>query len=213
MLDLFNLNKHQPDAPQIFAVYPDQEERAEESMIAQVYQPRLPTGAEVLRQQVNNESGSLVSMLNEVQPYGPQLLLKGDDTVYQEMIKRLEACEAEDIIIGNQSATYKGTDEGTGDVILHMEDGSYKILSTEKVYNNMNKDYANKDIIDLLEVNYSEADGKLYIKVKWHTGEETLIDAQALNELCYFPPHTLWYGLRVLSFFLAKSMNTMSNTW
>jgi hypothetical protein len=45
----------------------------------------------------------------------------------------------------------------------------------------MNTDYANKDIIDLLEVNYSEADGKLYIKVKWHTGEETLIDAQALK--------------------------------
>jgi len=37
------------------------------------------------------------------------------------------------------------------------------------------------DIIELLEVKYSEADRKLYIKVKWHTGEETLIDAQALK--------------------------------
>ena len=62
-----------------------------------------------------------------------------------------------------------------------MEDGSYKTLSTEEVYNNMNKDYANKDIINLLEVNYSEADGKLYIKVKWHTGEGTLIHDQALK--------------------------------
>ena len=50
--------------------------------------------------------------------------------------------------------TYEGTDEGTGDVILHMEDGSYKTLSTEEVYNHMNKDYANKNIIDLLEVKY-----------------------------------------------------------
>ena len=82
--------------------------------------------------------------------------------MYQEMIKRLEGCEAEEIIIGNQRATYEGTNECTGDVILHdMEDVSYKTLSTEEVYNNMNKDYANKDIIDLLEVNYSEADGNI----------------------------------------------------
>ena len=77
--------------------------------------------------------------------------------------------------------TYEGTEEGTGDVILYMEDGSYKTMSTEEVYNNINKDYANKYIVDLLEVNYSEADGKLYIKVKWHTGEESLIDAQDLK--------------------------------
>jgi len=72
-----------------------------------VDQPQLPTGAEVPRQQVNNEPGSLVSMMIEVQPDGSQLLLKGDDRVYQEMIKRLEACEAEEIIIGNQRATYE----------------------------------------------------------------------------------------------------------
>ena len=81
-------------------------------------------------------------------------MLKGDDRVYQEMIKRLEAFEAEEVIIGNQRATYEGTDEGRRKVILHMEDGLYKTLSTEEVYNNMNKDYANKDIIDLLEVKY-----------------------------------------------------------
>ena len=44
--------------------------------------------------------------------------------------------------------------------MLHMEDGSYKTISSEEVYNNMKKDYANKDIIDLLEVKYFEADGK-----------------------------------------------------
>jgi len=64
-----------------------------------------------------------------------------------------------------------------------MEDGSNKTMSAEEVYNNMTKDYANKDIIDLSEVNYSEADGKLYIKVKWYTGEGTLIDAQALKAM------------------------------
>ena len=71
----------------------------------------------------------------------------------------------------------------------------------------MNKDYANKDIIDLLEVKYSEADGKLYIKVKWHTsGEETLIDAQALkaNE-----PY-----LRLANFLLANPVDKLrSGYW
>ena len=82
-------------------------------MIAKVDQPQLPTCADVLRQQDIGGPGSLVSMLIEVQPDGSQLLLKGDDRVYQEMIKRHEACEAEEIIIGNQRATYEGTDEGT----------------------------------------------------------------------------------------------------
>ena len=116
-------------------------------------------------------------MLIEVQPDRSQFLLMLDDRVYQEMIKRPEACEAEEIIIGNQRATYEGTDEGTGDVILHVEDGTYKTLSTEEVYNNMNKDYANKDIIDLLEGNYSEAD-------EWAKKTAKNINC-ALWRLCY----------------------------
>jgi len=79
-------------------------------MIAQVDQSWLYTGAEVPRQQDIGGPGSLVSMLIEVQPDGSQLLLKGDDTEYQSMIKRLEACEADEIIIVNQRATYEGTE-------------------------------------------------------------------------------------------------------
>ena len=45
-------------------------------------------------------------------------------------------------------------------------------MSTEEVYTNMNKAYANYEIVEILQVIYSEADRKLYIKVKWHTGEE-----------------------------------------
>jgi len=90
-------------------------------------------------------------MLIEVQQDGSKKLLKGDDIVYQEMIKSLEACEAEEIIIGYQRAKYEGTDEGMGGAILYMEDNSYKMMSTEEVYDNMNKDYANnKEIITLL---------------------------------------------------------------
>jgi uncharacterized protein YlxW (UPF0749 family) len=82
-------------------------------------------------QQQDDEPGSLVSMLIEVQPDGSKKLLEGDDMKYQQMIDRLEACKAEDIIIGNQRVTYEGTGEGTGDVILYMEDGS---LLTKEVY-------------------------------------------------------------------------------
>ena len=66
------VRKDLQDAPQTFAEYPDQEERAKESMIAQVDQSQPSTGAEVPRQQVNNEPGSLVSMMIEVQPDGAQ---------------------------------------------------------------------------------------------------------------------------------------------
>jgi hypothetical protein len=165
-----------------FAEYPDQEERAEERHVANVNKPRLPTGTEEQKSSERaNGAGSLVTMLFKRHDDGSRTLLKGDDSVYQAMIKKMEACEAEEIIIGDQRATYEGTDEDTGEVILYMEDGSYKNVSTEEIYNNMNKDYSNKEIVDLLEVRYSEADGKLYIKVKWHTGEETLIDALDLK--------------------------------
>jgi len=175
------VRKGHKDSPPTFAEHPDQEERAEEMTITQVDRPRLPSGAELQNQQLNDGPGSLVSMLIEVQPDGSRKLMKGDDMMYQQMIKRLEACEAEEIIIGNQRASYEGTDEDTGNVILYMEDGSYKTMSTEEVENSMNKDYANKDVVDLLEVNHSEADGKLYIIVRSHTGEESLIDAQDLK--------------------------------
>ena len=66
------------------------------------------------------ETQDLLVFHVEMQQDGSQLLLKGADRVYQEMIKRLEACEAEEIIIGNQRATYEGTDEGTGYVIWKM---------------------------------------------------------------------------------------------
>ena len=46
------VRKHLQDAPQTSAVYPDQEERAEASVIDQVDQIWLPTGAEVPRQQL-----------------------------------------------------------------------------------------------------------------------------------------------------------------
>ena len=78
---------HHQDAPQTFAEYPDQEERAEEMTVVQVDQPRLPSGTELQGQQEKDEPGSLVSMLIEVQPDGSRKILKGDDMMYQQVIK------------------------------------------------------------------------------------------------------------------------------
>jgi len=71
-------------------------------------------------------------MLIEVQPDGSRKILKGDDMMYQQVIKQLEACEAEEIITEDQRVIYEGTEEGTGNVILYMEDGSYKTICLMK---------------------------------------------------------------------------------
>ena len=81
------VRKHHQDAPQTFAEYPDQEERAEEMTVVQVDRPRLPSGTELQGQQEKDEPGSLVSMLIEVQPDGSRKILKGDDMMYQQVIK------------------------------------------------------------------------------------------------------------------------------
>jgi len=93
----------------------------------------------------------------------------------------LESSNTEEIIFGDQCAIYEGMDED-GNMIMHLEDGSYKMMLTEKVYNEMSKDHSNNKISELLGFSYSDQDGKLYVKVKWHTGDESLIDAQTLKE-------------------------------
>jgi len=45
----------------------------------------------------------------------------------------LDLSNTEEIILGDQHATYEGMDEG-GNVIMHLEDGSYKMMSTEEIF-------------------------------------------------------------------------------
>ena len=121
------VRKHLQDAPQTFAVYPDQEERAEESLIAQV--DRLS-----FLQVLKNEHNKVLSVgWLKYNQMGPSYCWREMTECTKKWLRDLKLCEAEEIIIGNQRATYEGTDEGTGDVILHMEVGSYKTLSTEEV--------------------------------------------------------------------------------
>jgi len=93
----------------------------------------------------------------------------------------LELSNTEEIILRDQCATSEGMDKD-GNMIMHLEDGSYKMVSTEEVYNEMFKDHSNSKISELLGFSYSNQDGKLYVKVKRHTGDESLIDAQTLKE-------------------------------
>ena len=122
------------DAPQTFAVYPDQEERVEESMIAQVDCPWVSIGAEVPRQQDNSGPGSLVSKLIEVQHDGSQLCCWKEMTwCTKKWLRDLKLVKLKrlELVI---RATNEGTEEGIGDVILHMEDVSYKTLSILRKY-------------------------------------------------------------------------------
>jgi hypothetical protein len=60
-----------------------------------------------------------------------------DDPMHQQVIAMLEARGAEEIILGDKLAVYDGTDE-QGQVIVHLEDGSYQTVSTKEIYDEMN---------------------------------------------------------------------------
>ena len=93
----------------------------------------------------------------------------------------LENLEVEELILGDQQATYEGLDED-GNVILHMEDGSYKTLSTEEIYSHLNRDHDDDAIEEIVGHEWAMESGKLLVKVKWHTGEVSLLDANLVKE-------------------------------
>ena len=66
---------------------------------------------------------------------------------------------------------YQGRVEDSTEHIIHMEDGSYKNISTKDVYNSSHSDYTAENIEDLISHQFSETSGTLFIKVKWITNE------------------------------------------
>ena len=60
-------------------------------------------------------------------------MLKADNILQWSIILMLDLSNTEEIILGDQHATYEGMDEG-GNVIMHLEDGSYKMMSTEEIF-------------------------------------------------------------------------------
>ena len=85
------------------------------------------------------------------------------------------------MVLGDEMATYAGTDEN-GDVILHLEDGSCKKMPTEEIINHLNQDQDTKEIDSIVGHQWAPLSGKLMLKVKSYTDEESLIDAELLRE-------------------------------
>ena len=94
----------------------------------------------------------------------------------------LENLGVEELILSNQQATYEGLDED-GDMVLQMEDGSYKTVSTEEIYDNhLNRDHSDDAIEEIVGHEGVLESGKLLVKVEWHTVEVSLLDATLVRE-------------------------------
>lgn len=97
--------------------------------------------------------------------------------------KRIMEKEPEEIIIEDgHKATIQQVNNEMGETIVHLEDGSYRIMDTEDIYNHKVEDYRCKDIKELRAPKYSEDTGKLYILVRWMDGHESAIDAESLKK-------------------------------
>lgn len=81
--------------------------------------------------------------------------------------------------------------QSTGETIIHFEDGSYRRIDTEDVYNHINQEYKCEEIEEWICPKYSEETGKLYIMIKYKDGRETLIDAEIIR--CDDPSHLALY--------------------
>jgi hypothetical protein len=80
--------------------------------------------------------------------------------------ERIMEKEPEEIILEDgHKAMIQQVNNDTGETIVHLEDGSYRIMDTEDIYNHIVEDYRCEDIKELLTPKYSENTGKLYILV------------------------------------------------
>jgi hypothetical protein len=121
---------------------------------------------------------------------GPRDIIEGDvDTPYEPenpllnvlLAKHIEEREPEEIIIEGESKVIDKRTQSTGETIIHFEDGSYRRIDTEDVYNHINQEYKCEEIEEWICPKYSEETGKLYIMIKYKDGRETLIDAEIIR--------------------------------
>jgi hypothetical protein len=97
------------------------------------------------------------------------------------LTKHIEERDPEEIIFEGEGKVIGRSTPGTGDIIVHFEDGSYKKMDTEDVYNHINQEYKCDEVQDIAALTYSEETGSLYATLKWKNGKETLIDANLLK--------------------------------
>ncbi len=97
------------------------------------------------------------------------------------LARQIEERDPEEIILGGENKVVDQETNGINETIIQLEDGSYKKMNTEDVYNHMSNEYQCEDIAELISPKYSVNTGKLYITVKWRDGHESIIDADTLK--------------------------------
>jgi len=123
-------------------------------------------------------------------------------------IQRILDANPEEIILGDKLAAYEGTEEHTGDHIWHLEDGTYVHMRTDEIYDHIASDTKMEEIDQLIGHQISTVTGKLYILVRWDTGNSTLIEASLLQR---DEPHRLATFIR--SNPVERSRNGFWNKW
>ncbi len=97
------------------------------------------------------------------------------------LAKQIGERDPEEIILEEGNKVTDIQVNNADEVIIHMEDGSYKRMGTEEIYNHIQDEYQCEDIVELISPKYSEETGKLYITVKWKDGNESIVDAESLK--------------------------------
>ena len=113
---------------------------------------------------------------------GEQAEKHGDPFDEEPNLKEILAdLDSEEVILGDEVATYAGTDEN-GDVILHMEDGSSRTMPTADVINHLTREQDAKEVEMITGHHWAPMTGKLLVKVRWYTSEESLLDEDLVKE-------------------------------
>jgi hypothetical protein len=97
------------------------------------------------------------------------------------LLKHIIEADPEEIIINGQHASYEDHDPTTKNVIMQLEDGTYKEIPTEEVYNHMEETTQPQEISRYIALKYSDTSGKLYVQVELTSGDEEIYDANKLK--------------------------------
>jgi 6-pyruvoyl-tetrahydropterin synthase len=102
---------------------------------------------------------------------------KPTQTTNDLLLKHIIDADPEEIIINGQYATFADHNPITENVKMQLEDGTYKELPTEEVYNYMEETTQQQEISRYIALKYSDTLGKLYVQVELTSGDEEIYDA------------------------------------
>jgi len=106
---------------------------------------------------------------------------KPTQTTNDLLLKHIIDADPEEIIINGQYATFADHNPITENVKMQLEDGTYKELPTEEVYNYMEETTQQQEISRYIALKYSDTSGKLHVQVELTSGDEEIYDANKLK--------------------------------